>query len=389
MKLYNKFLPFLTLAAVVIVSTLFVWIPFLLRAQTWFGLKIPDSNFLYIYKNFDGPLYIIPAKTLYNLSAIDRIGIELPLSSKYFAAHLPLYPLLIRVVREIGVVGGYLRSMIFVNILFSVSLAMLFYYILKKFKLSEKPILLTAVFLFLPRFLVARSIGAPETLFMFLILLSLFFFEKNNYLMAGIFGGLSVATKTPGILLFAAYGLALIEPYFRQKSHLGGVKTFTPPGWRGLWILLIPAGLLAVFILYFFQSGDFFAYFNTGAVVPVTYPFAAFNFQKTWVGTAWLEDVVFYFFLYGLSMIFLWKTKYRSFFYFSLIFFIAVLFVEHRDIARYSLPLWPLAVIAFGKFFSQKRFLIIFLILLPGIFMYAWNFLLYNLMPISNWAPYL
>ena len=33
------------------------------------------------------------------------------------------------------------------------------------------------------------------------------------------------------------------------------------------------------------------------------FPFAVFNFQKLWVGTAWLEDVLFFFFMYGLTII--------------------------------------------------------------------------------------
>ena len=93
--------------------------------------------------------------------------------------------------------------------------------------------------------------------------------------------------------------------------------------------------------------------------------------------------------MYGLALINLKNSKYRSFFYFGLVFFTATLFVQHRDISRYSLPLWPLAVIAFEKFFTSKKFLIILVILLPAIFLYAWNMLLYNVMPISDWSAFL
>lgn len=56
----------------------------------------------YIYRNYDGPLYIVPAKTLYNPQMIKELGLELALSEKYFAAHLPLYPLLIRLLEIMG-----------------------------------------------------------------------------------------------------------------------------------------------------------------------------------------------------------------------------------------------------------------------------------------------
>jgi len=63
--------------------------------------------------------------------------------------------------------------------------------------------------------------------------------------------------------------------------------------------------------------------------------------------------------------------------------------VQHRDISRYSLPLWPLACIAFENFLTSKKFLTVAAILLLGIFFYAWNFLIYNIMPINEWLPFL
>jgi hypothetical protein len=157
--------------------------------------------------------------------------------------------------------------------------------------------------------------------------------------------------------------------------------------WIG--ISLIPLGLLSVFTIYWVQYGDFFAYFHSGDNIHLVYPYAAFNFQKTWVGTAWLEDVVFYFFLYISTVIALYNTRHRSLFYFAVVFLTATLFVQHRDIARYSLPMWPLTCIAFEKQITNKKFLIAFLILAPAIYLYAWNFMLYNIMPISDWTAYL
>lgn len=269
--------------------------------------------------------------------------------------------------------------MVGVNLLATIGLVLFFYYLLKKFKLTKNPMILASVMLFLPRFLVVRSAGAPESLFMLLILLSLFFFEKNKFWLAGLFGCLATMTKTPGILLFAGYGLVFVERFIREKKI----------NWNWLGITLIPLGLFGVFGIYAIQYKDFFAYFHSGDNIHLVFPFSVFDFQKSWVGTAWLEDVLFYYFLYGLSIFYLKDSKYRSFFYFSLIFFIATLFVQHRDISRYSLPLWPIALIAFEKFFTSKKFLLIGIILLPAIFLFAWNFLLYNVMPISDWSPFL
>ncbi|PIV62515.1 hypothetical protein COS12_02120 [Candidatus Roizmanbacteria bacterium CG01_land_8_20_14_3_00_33_9] len=370
----RRIYPYFTLTLVVFLSTLVLWSPFLLKANSWFGLKISQPSFDYVYRHYDGPLYIIPAKTLYNPKSLE-IGIP----PKYFAAHLPGYPMLIRVVREIRVFGGYLKSMLIANLLATVGLTLFFYFFLKKFKLTKKPLLLTAVFLFLPRFLVVRSVGAPESLFILLILGSLYFFEKERYLLAGLFGGLAAITKTPGILLFGAYCLVFVERLIKEK------KT----NWQWLGIILIPLGLLGAFGIFWKQYGDFFAYFHSGDNLHLVFPFSVFNFQKPWVGTAWLEDVVFYFFLYGLTIFSLKNIKQRSLFYFSLVFYIAALFIQHRDISRYSLPLWPMALIAYEKFFTSKKFLIVGIIILLAVYLYAWNFMIYNVMPIADWKPYL
>lgn len=372
MKLYNKLLPYFLIIFLICFSTFILWLPFLFRQSSWFGLKIINSNFQYVYRNFDGLLYIIPAKTFYSLSNMT----SLPISPNYFAAHLPLYPLFIRF---FSIVFGYLKSMIFVNLLFTILLGLFFYFFVNKFNLSKKSLLLIVSFLFLPRFLIVRSIGAPESLFILLLLVSIYFFEKNKYLYAGIFGGLATITKAPGILLFVAYTLVFLERYFITKKL----------NWQWLNILFIPLGLISVFSLYWLQYGDFFAFFHTAATVPITYPFSVFNWQAKWVGTAWLGDVIFYFLIYIYTVISLYKSKYRSFFYFSLVFFLAVICIQHRDISRYSLPLWPFACISFDKFFTSKKFLIVLLIILPAVYLYAWNFMSYNVMPVSDWKSFL
>jgi len=244
-----------------------------------------------------------------------------------------------------------------------------------------------------------RSVGSPEPLFILLILSSLFFFEKKNYLLAGLLGGLATMTKTPGILLFPAYILTIIETsltLFWQAEGVSRIKTDSGQArvtvffnLKWLYLFLIPLSLLAVFGLYYMQYDDFFAYFHTGGTVPMPYPFSVFNSSAQWVGTAWLEDTLFYFALYLSTAVVLWKSKYRSFFYFSFLFSTSLLFIQHRDISRYSLPLWPLACIAFEHIFTSKKALLVGVILFAGIYMYTWNFLGSNVMPISEWLPFL
>jgi len=374
-----------------------------------------SGQFSTIYKHFDGPLYIIPAKTGYSPEAFKLIDREptLPHNPIYYSAHLPLYPFFI-FLGSFAV--GFLKSMLGATLLSTIMLAWFFYYMLKKLNLTKHPLLLTSLFLFLPRFLVVRTVGSPEPLFLLLILGSLFFFEKKNYLFAGLLGGLATMTKTPGILLFPVYILVLLESWavthlsFRAESRnletfqrfarflsrnvllrndkLDSEVTFKW-NWKYFYLFLIPLGLLAVFGIYSIQYNDFFAYFHSGDNIHLVFPYAVFNSSSPWVGTAWLEDILFYFALYISTAVALWRSKHRSFFYFSFIFLTATLFVQHRDISRYSLPIWPLACIAFEHILTTKRALFIGALLIAGIYMYTWNFLGANVMPISEWLPFL
>ena len=368
--------PLVTIIAVTLLSSFLLFLPFFTNSLEYFGFQVEDRGMQYVYQNYDGILYTVPAKTWYNPKAIENLRLEFNVPLEYYAAHLPLYPLFISLAAP---VVGYLRSMVGINLFFSVLLAVFFYYFLKHFKLTEHALPLTVIFLFLPRFFVLRSVGAPESLFLLLILLSVFFFEKKQYLYAGLLGGFAAMTKVPGILLFVSYMFVIVEEFVKNKKF----------DIRWLFLGFIPLALIAVFAIYSVQYNNFFAYFNTGGVVPMPYLFSVFNFQGKWVDTAWLEDVIFYFFMYGMTVVALWQTKFRSFFYFSLVFFFGSLFVQHRDLSRYMLPLWPFAIMAFEKTFSSSTFRTVFWFLLPAIYLFAINFMLHNILPISDWRPFI
>jgi hypothetical protein len=364
--------------SILFASNILIYLPFLNNFLSEFILD-KASGFNYIYQNFDGLYYTVPAMAGgYSVKAIEVLRLEFDLPYEYYAAHLPLYPFFIWL---FSFPLGILKSMIFTTVFFSVLLAVFFYKFVQKIDFVKHPLALTVVFLFLPRFLIVRSVGTPETLFILLILLSIYFFEKNKYLASGIFGALAVMTKLPGIILFVAYGLVFLEKMIKEKKF---VFHFS---WLSLG--LIPIGLVAVFTLYAIQYNNFFAFFNTGGVVPMPYPFSVFQSGARWVDTVWLEDIVLYFFIYASAIAILYKSRHRSFFYFPLVFFVAAIFVQHRDLSRYMLPIWPFAAIAFASFLTSKKFLIVFVLLLPAIYLYAWNFISSNLIPVADWRPFL
>jgi len=329
-----------------------------------------------LYKHWDGILYVVVAKSFYNIQNSVLIARPLGLPIPYFAAHFPLYPFFIRLLSPIG----YLRGMLLLPVIFTIGYASVFYKLLTEHKLTRKPLLLVLVALFFtPRFFVVRSAPAPETLFMFLVLGSAYFFLKEKYWLASVLGAFSVLTRSPGMLLFVGYGLFFAEKLLRERRFR----------LESLSILLMPLGLLLVFTLYYFQMGDFFAYLHNGSYVisPKFPPFQVFNQFTRWVGTGWLEDILFVYFFYLLALFNLAQiTKLRPVFWFVLVYFLAVISVEHRDIARYSLPMLPFALVAFERFFTSKKVLLAGGLLLPALYFYAWNFLLHNTAPVTDWA---
>ncbi|MCX6724824.1 MAG: glycosyltransferase family 39 protein [Candidatus Shapirobacteria bacterium] len=368
-------------------STFLVWLPFFLRLTNFWQIPLLDQGMATVMKNFDGLYYIVVAKSFYRPEIIESL-FSFPLPSIYYTAHFPIYPLLIRLFSPIF---GYLWGMLSVTLISSVLASIVFYFFLKEFRYSKQALWLTLVFLLLPaRWLVVRSVGSPEPLFILFILTSFYFFKKKNYWLAGIFGTLTQLTKPPGILLFVGYS------FFLLAENWAGLKKEIIPTLGNIFkkaypLLLIPLSLLGLFVYYRFAYGDFWAYFHSGENIhPIFWPpFQVFNLTTRWVGTFWLEDIIYLFLLEALGITLLFKQKRFDIAIFSAVFFIATLFVAHRDISRYSLPLVPFLLIAFEPLLIKKEFKIALAIIIIPIFLYAINFVAGNTSPLADWKPFL
>ena len=138
------------------------------------------------------------------------------------------------------------------------------------------------------------------------------------------------------------------------------------------------------------KTGDFLAYFHSGDNFHLVFPpYQAFSQNRSWLGDFWREDLIWQYLLGALTVILLIRQKYYDLASFAGLFFTATLFVAHRDLARYSLPLVPFSLIAFDKFIQKKEFKVALFIILPAIFLYAINFIAGNTAPIADWSPYL
>ena len=210
----SKFRLVIALTILSVLSIFIIWLPFFLRLESVWGIPLPDDGMATIVANYDGPLYIVVAKTLYNPNLVSNFSFGLP--NEYYAAHFPLYPLLIK---AFATFLGFPYAMLFVTGVSSILAAYFFYLFIQGFVDKKDALWMTTVFLIFPaRWLIIRSVGSPEPLFIAAIIATFYYFRKQKYLAAGFWGGLAQLTKSPGILLFVALFLALTFPILKKAA---------------------------------------------------------------------------------------------------------------------------------------------------------------------------
>lgn len=367
-------------------TTIIIWLPHLFSLANFYGLNFKEG-FNTIYRNYDGIEYIIIAKTLY----IPQLFASLPqsLPANYFPSHFPLYSLLILIISPLL---GFLKSMLLISVLFTALSAISFYFLVRDFKFSDHPLALSLIFLILPaRWLIVHSIGSSEPIFIFFTITFFYFFLRfedskkfQDIFLAGISGFLAQLTRPPGILIFISIFFYIIWKLFQDKNQkvlskiFKNFTDFLPLG-------LIPIALLGIFYWYSLTYNDFFAYFNSGDNIHLTFPpFQVFNKDQFWVGDIWLEDIVYTYILGVYGGILLLKHKIYPIGFFVLTYILASIFVAHRDISRYILPTFPFVLIAFEKVLTSKEFRIVLIIIALGIYLYAQNYILVNTAPYPN-----
>ena len=370
----------LLILAFSLIPVVLIWLPFLFRFDSFWTIPLPQNGMATIVANYDGPLYLVAAKTLYNQDLI-KANFQFPLPTEYYAAHFPLFPLLIKV---FGILINYPYAMLIVTLLSSALAIYFFKKLISQFVDSKSAIFLTFLFSILPaRWLIVRSVGSADPLFIAGILASIYFFKNKKFWPAALWGVVATFTKSPGILLFVSYVIFyLIESIQKKKVSFNLKRTYP--------LLLIPVGLLLVFVFYKFTIGDFFAYFHSGDNIHLGFPpFQIFNFSAPWVGTFWLEEIIFIYTIGAIGIYKLIQKKELELASFTGLFYFMILFVAHRDILRYFLPAVPFLFVAFSDFLVKKEVKIALGIIIIPIYLYSLTFISQNVMPISNWAPFL
>ena len=369
----------LTLALLTLLSTLLFWALFYFHLPQSFGF--PASGMETLFANYDGPNYLVIAKCGYDSDCI-RHNFSLPSPLEYYPAHLPGYP------RLVGLLNSFIpgpQAMLLTTLLGSVFLSLAFFYFLKLYIKENSAFWITLIFLIFPaRFFVLRQIGAPETWFLASTIASVYFYKKNKIFISALLAAVSLTFKSPGILLFAAYGVAALFELVASHQLFLVIKKY--------WLyLLVPLTALMIFYGYQVQTGDFWAYFNSGDNFHLNpLPYLVFISNRSWINSIWLEDIIYIYLIAFYGLYRLWqKNKLDIVTIYTGVFVAATVLVAHRDISRYIAPIYPFLLLSFHRFLTRPAFKVVLLLLMPAIVLYAINFVIGNTAPIADWTPYL
>lgn len=196
-----------------------------------------ENPWLWAWVNFDGEHYL----------AITREGYR-PLTYFFF----PFYPLLSKFVAEFfgRTLTSYALSGLFTSHLSSLLAIIGFWKLLRidyKESISRKAIFLLLLF---PTSFYLVSYYTEST-FLALVIWSFYFARRRNYLLAGVLGGISTATRVLGLALIPALAI---------EAWGGGKKNLLQ---KILGVLLVPMGLFIYMYFLKARTGDPLEFFNT------------------------------------------------------------------------------------------------------------------------------
>lgn len=383
----NMWKQMMIVIVVALISLAIFWMPFLAKANQFWGIEYGKHGMETIVANFDGLNYLAVAKTLYDPKLLETNFAGFGNPAIYYSAHFPVYPLLIRALDYV-MTGpqAIMWSIVISNIALSMGLYLFFVTLIKDPKAAT---VLAIICLFFPaRMLSVRSVGTSEPLFMFFVLTSLGASYRGKHFLGAGLGALAVLTRSPGIFLFGAYVLAAIASY---KTDWRKIITKIYP------YLMMPMALILLFGFYAGKYGNFWAYFNNSSELhPVFFPpFLIFSNAQKWITDMWREDIIYMYLLYSTGIVLYIKQlgtkcgfeKLASVGY-GVFYGLILLLISHRDIARYALPLGPIALLGFAPMVKSRYFRWAALLIIP-IYLLGWQFVVANVQPVSDWSSLL
>lgn len=354
------------------------WFPFLSKSNTLWGINFRQEGMNVIVQNFDGLNFLVIAKSLYNPSAIEQINSEFLTGNDpiYFAAHFPIFPLVVKLLSNVmSLPNALLATIIIANGLLAIGI---YYFVSIIYRHSKISVLLTTLLLFFPaRMLAVRSVGSNEPLFIFFVLVSIALAIKSKHWLSAVAGSLAVLTRSPGILLFAVYAW---QWFMEDGGWTVKTKKYLP-------YLIMPIALISLFVFYGVQYRDPLAYFHSGDNLHLFFPpFQIFSNTASWISDMWREDIIYLYLFYGIGIAMI-DARWAIVKKWGIVYGLTLLFVAHRDLARYALPIAPVAMVGFAPVLEKipTKYWIGAAILIIPIYLFGWQFVLNNIQPIANW----
>jgi len=305
----SRFAPDALLVLAAVGSSLLVWWPFLGRMSL-------------IYRHWDAPAYLAIAREGYAAGGPLAPGTGTP----WLLAHLPLYPLLTRLLSFVG----WERATLVGSVLCTVAAVLIFYRLARDVWKVPSPWFLSLVFVFVPpRWLLYHSVGASEPLFLALALGSIWCFERDRIGWACFTAGLAAVTRVSGILFFPAYALLLLARGRRRSLP---------------WLLWIPAGFGAYLAYCQIRFGTFMAPFEPNLdklASPIPFAFLGWLIGINRIAHAEFHIYLAAIYAVGISRLRRFPVP-MAFAAFQLAFY---LFISSEDWSRYFLVMAPFALL--------------------------------------------
>ncbi len=349
---------------------------FLISCSLFFGyyLVTKGTKLDIVYKNWDGPSYILAAISLYDPQvAYDNNFIhsgDIRQDWTWLPAHFPLYPLLIRAFSFLG----YFPAMLLVSVGFTLLVYLAFYELIKSLKITQHPLLVTLPLIFLsPRWFIVSHVGGTESMFLFFVIMFLRYLAKKDHFRAGIFIALAQLTRPHAAFFGSGLVILALIDLWRSKSLVRVIKTYYP-------YLLMPISILLVFSFYKLQTGNFWAFFDSINLTKnlQSIPFKTFSFPASNIETFWQEVNAYDYVIYLGACLLMFRKKLWRYGVLGLTYFVPLIFLQHSDISRYAIPLLPFAFIAYSEMIEKREFTWATLLMSPAIMMYAINFMDHN-----------
>lgn len=307
-----------------------------------------------VYRFWDGPNYLTIARTLYDVRP-DNPLLAYVYEPRYFLVHLPVYPLLVRMLSIVG----YQQALLLVSILATCAATVLFYRLCRDVWRVDSPGFLTLVFLFLPpRWLLYRSTGSTEAVYLALTLAAIFFFERSKTGKAAAAGALAVLTRISGLMIAPAFAVVLAR---RRR-------------WKEIaWLALLPAALAVYFFFCAARTGNFFEYFSQhGEKMAAFRPFGFLPelFRKGLYHQAEFHILLALVYAVGTSRL----RPFPTIFWYCVFELALHVFISTEDWSRYFLAMAPFAlVVGFRDVIDTKAFRWIFPPYVLAALVYAWG----------------